>query len=123
MMNRIKIAGTGEKEAITLPYSKLRFAVAKVLAEKGFVKSAIKKGKKVVKGLEVGLAYHTDGRPKISDVRHLSNPGKRMYYAVKDIRTVRHGYGILVLSTPKGIMAGGDAKKEKVGGEALFQVW
>ncbi|MCI0542330.1 30S ribosomal protein S8 [bacterium] len=123
MMNRMKVAGISEKEAITLPYSRFRFAVAEVLVAKGFAKNVSKKGKKVVKGLEIGIAYHTDGQPKISDVRHLSNPGKRVYRAAKDIRTVRHGYGLLVLSTPRGIMAGADAKKEKIGGEALFEVW
>lgn len=123
MINRMKIAGTSGKESVTLPFSKLRFAVAEALAAKGFAKHVSKKGKKVVKGLEVGLAYREDGRPKIEGVRTLSSLGKRMYYGVKDIRTVRQGYGLLVLSTPKGVMAGSDAKKEKMGGEALFEVW
>ncbi len=123
MMNRLKIAGKIEKDTITVPYSKLRFAVATLLETKGFVKSVAKKGKRVIKAMDIELAYHTDGKPRISAVRNLSKLSRRVYMGVKEIKPVRHGYGMIVLTTPQGIMAGDEAKKQKVGGEALFEVW
>ncbi len=94
-----------------------------MLKVKGYVKQSEKKGKKVKKTLEVTLAYENDGSPKIKGVRRISKPGRRMYKSVGEITPVKYGHGTLVLSTPKGILAGEDARKEKVGGEALFEIW
>lgn len=123
MMNRIKVAGEMRKETATVPLSRLRLSVAEALARAGFVGQATKRGKKVTRSLEVGLLYEEDGTPKIAGVRPLSRPARRMYYRAGDIRPVRHGYGALFLSTPQGIMTGSEARKAKVGGEALFEVW
>lgn len=123
MMNRIKIAGEMKKESVMVPFSRLRFSILEALAKKRFVKEVVKKGKKVVRAIEIGIAYHEDGRPKVSGVRPLSRPARRLYMGEKDIRSVRHGYGALLLSTPQGIMTGSEARKAKVGGEALFEIW
>lgn len=120
---RLKNAGIAKKPSIVLTYSKLKMAILDVLVKEGFVKSAVKKGKKVIKYIEVTLDYHTDGTPKISGTERVSKTSKRVYLPVKLIRPVRNGFGLLVLSTPKGVMSGKDAIKEKVGGEALFKVW
>lgn len=127
MMNRMKIAGEMKKETVTVPLSRLRLSVAEALARTGFVGQFVgqvaKKGKKVVRSLEIGLKYGEDGVPRVSGVRILSRPARRMYMGAKDIRSVRHGYGALFLSTPQGIMTGSEARKAKVGGEALFEIW
>lgn len=123
MMNRMKIAGEMKKETVTVPLSRLRLSVAEALARTGFVGQVAKKGKKVVRSLEIGLKYGEDGVPRVSGVRILSRPARRMYMGAKDIRSVRHGYGALFLSTPQGIMTGSEARKAKVGGEALFEIW
>lgn len=123
MINRLKIAGKMKRDRIIVPYSKLRFAVGSLLKEKGFVKSVAKKGKRVVKSMEVELAYHTDGEPRIADARRISKLSRRVYFSAKDIHPVRRGYGMLVMTTPQGIMSGDDAKKQKVGGEALFEIF
>jgi small subunit ribosomal protein S8 len=120
---RLKNAGIAKKPSIVLTYSKLKMAILDVLVKEGFVKSAVKKGKKVIKYIEVTLDYHTDGTPKISGTERVSKTSKRVYLPVKLIRPVRNGFGLLVLSTPKGVMSGKDAIKEKVGGEALFKIW
>lgn len=122
MMTRIQNAGAVRKETVLVPYSKLKFAVASLLLEEGYLLSVNKKGKKERKGLEIGIAY--DGKkPKITKALRISKPSRRMYISFRDIKPVRQGYGDLVLSTPKGILTGRGARKLKVGGEVLFKIW
>ena len=103
MIVQIKNASAAHKESVVLPYSKLKLAILDTLMKEGFVKSFGKKGKKVVKFIEVALAYEND-EPKIHEVQRISKSSRRVYQKAKDIRGVKNGFGILVLSTPKGIM-------------------
>ena len=119
---QLKNAALVQKESVVLPYSKLKFAVAEKLKERGYLASVEKRGKKARKLLEVELTYES-GKARISDVVRVSKPGRRMYFPVSAIRPVRFGKGALILSTPKGILTGEEAKKEHVGGEALFKIW
>ena len=122
MLAQIRNAGAVHKSTLVLPFSKLRYAVATALVKYGYIESVVKKGKKVVKTMEIGLLY-VDDKPRISGAARLSKPSRRIYFAVKDIKPIRHGYGTLVLSTPTGILSGSEARKNKVGGEALFKIW
>lgn len=122
MIIRIKNASDAGKESVVFPHSKLKLAIADVLMKDGFVKSFAKKGKKVAKWIEVVLIYE-DGEPKIRGVARVSKSSKRVYQKAKDIRSVKNGTGVLVLSTPKGIMTDKQAKEAGVGGEALFKIW
>lgn len=119
---RLKNGSDVRREAISLPYSKLKNAIGETLLKTGFVRSVSKRAKKTGAALEVGLLYE-GGRPKIKGVERISKPSKRVYLGVKDIRKVKEGFGALVLSTPKGILTGKEARKEMVGGEALFKIW
>ena len=123
LLAQMRNAGGAKKATLVLPFSKLRFAVATALLKEGYIASVTKKGKKIVKQLEIGLIYTADGKPRISGATRLSKSSRRVYYGVEDIRSVRHGYGLLMLSTPEGILSGSEAKKKKVGGEALFKIW
>ena len=120
---RLKNAGAVKKESISVPFSSLKLAVAEKLRDAGFVASIDKKGKKVRKTLDVVLKYDHDGIHVIHGVKRISKPGRRMYRSVSGIMPVRYGHGTLVLSTPKGILTGKEARKENVGGEALFEIW
>jgi small subunit ribosomal protein S8 len=122
MIVQIRNASDAGKESVILPYSKLKLAILDVLLKEGFVKSFGKKGKKVAKFIEVVLAYEGD-EPKIHSVQRISKSSRRVYQKAKDIRGVKNGFGILVLSTPLGIMSDKMARMEKVGGEALFKIW
>jgi small subunit ribosomal protein S8 len=122
MIIRIKNASDSKKESVVLPYSKLKLAILDVLLKEGFVKSFAKKGKKITKWIEVGLVYE-DGMAKVRGVDRVSKTSKRVYYQAKDIRPVKSGYGLLLLSTPQGIMTDKMAKTAHVGGEALFKIW
>lgn len=123
MMIRIKNAGISKKESVVFPHSKLKLAILEALMKEGFVKSFGKKGKKVVKFIEVVLAYDENGDSKITGVERVSKTSKRVYSKSKDIRKVRNGFGALILSTPKGIMTDKEAKMANIGGEALFKIW
>jgi len=120
---RLKNAGAVKKETASVPYSALKMAVAEKLQNAGFVKSIDKKGKKVRRTLDVVLKYDTEGLHVIHGVRRISKPGRRVYRSVREIMPVRYGHGTLVLSTPKGILTGKEARKQNVGGEALFEIW
>lgn len=123
MIVRIKNATDSKKESVVLPYSNLKLAILDVLLKNGYIKSFGKKGKKVVKYIEVGLLYGNDGTPAVHGVDRVSKSSKRIYYKVGEIKKVKNGLGNLILSTPKGIMTDKMAKEAKVGGEALFKIW
>lgn len=120
---RLTNAGAVKHASVSLPYSTFKQAVAEKLKEAGYVKSVEKKGKKVKKTLDIELLYTEAGAPKIKGVKRISKPGRRMYKSVLEINSVRYGHGSLILSTPKGIKTDKEARKERVGGEALFQIW
>ena len=119
MMKNASLAG---KESVVLPYSNMKHAIAECLKKEGYINSVTKKVKKDHPVLEVELVY-VDKKPKIAEVERISKQSRRVYFGVKDIHSVRNGSGLLVLSTPKGILGGKDAKREQVGGEALFRLW
>jgi len=124
MLIRIKNASNAGHETVVIPFSKLKFAVAKALMDKGYVTAVDKKGDKIKKTLQVTVAYQEDSKtPKIQGLQRVSKSSKRVYSGVKAIKPVLAGYGLVFLSTPKGIMTGEDAKKGHVGGEVLFKIW
>lgn len=118
----MKNASLAGKEAVSFPYSKMKNAIAECLKKEGYVSEISKKVKKGQPILEVGLIY-TDKKPRITEVERISKQSRRVYFGMKDIHSVRSGSGLLVLSTPKGILSGKEARKEQVGGEALFRIW
>jgi small subunit ribosomal protein S8 len=122
-INRLKNAGAVKHASVSVPFSNLKLAVAEKLKDAGYVAAIDKKGKKVKKTLEVALKYDAHGKPVIQGVKRISKPGRRMYKSVHEITRVRYGHGALILSTPKGIKTDKEARKEKVGGEALFEIW
>lgn len=120
---RLTNAGAVHKEIVSVPYSRLKHAIADKLKARGYITEATKQGKKVKKTLEVTLRYNADGSAFIRGVDRVSKPGRRLYVKSDAIYPVKFGKGMMVLSTPKGILAGDEARKEKVGGEQLFIIW
>ena len=122
MLIGIKNAGNAGKSSCTVPHSKMKEDIASVLFQHGYIASYAKKGKKVAKTLEVGISY--DGKtPRVEGVSRISKPSCRSYIKTADIKPIKNGYGLMVLSTPKGIMTGDEARKAQVGGEVLFKIW
>jgi len=110
------------KESVSFPFSKMKNSIGECLVKAGYLKQVSKKVKKGQPVLEVELVY-VDKKPKITEVERISKQSRRVYFGMKDIHSVRNGSGLLVLSTPKGILSGKEARKEQVGGEALFKIW
>ena len=109
-------------ESVTLPASNLKLATAEALVKAGYLKSVVRKGKKVKKFLTCEL-ISVDGQPKIGQVKRLSRPSRRVYFKASDVKSVRQGFGHLFLSTSKGIMTGEEARQAKLGGEAFFEIF
>jgi small subunit ribosomal protein S8 len=122
MIIMMKNGSLAKNETVLIPYSNLKNAILECLKKEGYIADFSKKVKKGGNILEVQLIY-IDGKPKITEVDRVSKQSRRVYFGMKDIHSVRNGSGLLVLSTPKGIMSGKEARKEQVGGEALFKIW
>ncbi len=123
MLTSIRNALAVKKETVVVSYSQLNMEIAKILVKEKFIKEADKKGKKNKKVIEVTLLYGNDGKPVIDHLKRISKSSQRIYLPVKKIKSVRQGRGLLIISTPKGILTDKEAKKEKVGGEILCEIW
>ncbi len=122
LITKIRNATKAEKESVSFPYSKFHMAIAEALVKEGYIESVSKKGKRVPKFIEIKLNKEEEKRI-IQGIKRVSTQSQRIYRGVSKIRSVRSGMGRLILSTSKGIMTDREAKKEKVGGEALFEIW
>jgi len=122
MLNRIVNAQAVQKETVVLPFSQIKYAIAKILEQRKFVKHVDFKGKRTRKVIEINLRY-LKGEPRITGVKRISKPGQRSYASSQEIKRVRNGQGIAVISTSKGLMTDQDAKRENVGGEILCEIW
>ena len=120
---QIKNAGMVGKKEVSLPYSKLKHAIAAKLVEKGYVEAADMHGKSAIKTLSVALKYDESGKHQIRGVKRVSKPGRRLYAKSTEIYPVKFGKGRVILSTPAGILTGEEARKANVGGEQLFMIW
>jgi small subunit ribosomal protein S8 len=108
MLIRLKNAIAARKESVTIPCSKAKESIAELLKKEGYVGSVEKKGKRVKKYLEIGLLYDkaatgVELKPKIKDLIRVSKSSRRVYQGFKDIVPAKYGYGVSVLSTPKGL--------------------
>ncbi len=122
MIIQLKNAGSAGHDRVLVPYSRLKFSIAKVLKKEKFIKDVDTETKKGNKVLAVDL-FMENRVPKIKGVKRISKPSKRIYKKTADIRAVKSGYGALILSTSQGVMSGREAKRAKLGGEALFSIW
>jgi small subunit ribosomal protein S8 len=122
MLTRIQNAYAVKKESVSIPHSRVKQDIAAVLKRSGFIQEFEKKGRGATRRLEIVLRYE-GGAPIVSGFRRVSTPGQRAYRGYKQMFPVRSGYGIAVLSTPKGLLSDKEAKKEKVGGEIFFEMW
>ncbi len=120
-LTRFKNAARAENEEFIAPYSKIKADIAKILQEEGYISNF-----EVVTGditeLKV-MPRYVDGSAVVTDLKRVSKPGRRHYVGADEIPRVMSGLGISILSTSKGVMSGGSAKRQKLGGELLAFVW
>ncbi len=123
MLTRVRNGQQAGKEIVECPYSKIRENVCKVLADEGYIRGhtveSLEGNKKVLK---IQLKY-AEGRGVIRQIDRVSKPGRRVYSNVKTMPRFFNGLGILVVSTPRGVMADHKAREANVGGEVLCQVF
>ncbi len=122
MIIQIKNAGNAGHGSVLVPYSKFKHSIAEALKKENFVKDIETETKRGRKMLAINL-FVENRVPKIKGVKRISKPSKRVYRNSTAIRSVKNGYGALILSTSRGVMSGREAKRAKLGGEALFQIW
>src|SRR5579884_1477082 len=124
MLTRIRNAARARHARVEVPSSKLKIEIARVLKEEGYISTyKVVDESKTRKALRVFLKYTPDKRSVITDLRRISRPGSRRYMSAREIRGVFGGLGVSILTTPRGVMTGRAARKQRVGGEVLCEVW
>jgi small subunit ribosomal protein S8 len=123
MLTRIRNAVRSRHAKVEMPSSRMKLEIAKILKEEGYIagyKAADENRRKL---LRISLKYGTDHEPAVTNLVRVSKPGRRVYSSYQDVPAVLGGLGHSVLSTPRGVMTARRARKLKVGGEVLFEVW
>jgi small subunit ribosomal protein S8 len=122
-LTRVRNAIRAKQQKVDVPASKLKLEIARILKEEGYIsnfKATEENGQKL---LRVYLKYGNGSEAAISNLNRISKPGCRVYVGRTEIPRVLGGLGINILTTPKGVMTGRDARKNGVGGEILCEVW
>jgi len=124
MITRIRNASRQGHEYVHMPASKLKAAIAQVLKDEGFVRDFRVQTPTAAKFpvLDVQLKYDEHKQAVIGDIKRLSKPGLRIYKGHDDIPRIQSGFGVIILSTPQGVLSDREARKRKVGGELLCSV-
>jgi small subunit ribosomal protein S8 len=122
MLTRIRNAQAVRKEELVLPFSKIKYEIAKLLAREGFIESADKVVNKFDE-IKIILKYKEDGKPCIEHIKRISKPGQRIYVGKDSLPKILNDLGIAVLSTSDGIMTNKKARRVQIGGELLFEIW
>lgn len=121
-LTRIRNAVARNKETVEVPSSKMIEAIVKILKEENFIEDFSVEKDDVQDRMVITLRY-VDAKPAIQDLKRISKPGVRRYRGYRDIKPVRHGLGISIFSTPKGVITGEEAAKAKIGGEYICEIY
>jgi small subunit ribosomal protein S8 len=122
-LTRIRNAMRARHQKLDVPASKLKAEIARILKEEGYIANYKPTEEDGMKVLRVYLKYGPNNESVIRDLKRVSRPGCRVYQGKNEIRRVQGGLGIAILTTPKGVMTGRQARREGVGGELLCEVW
>jgi len=129
LLIRIKNAQTVSRDQILVPFSKMKFAMANVLKTAGYLTEVERKNKSAPHGKKTEHEYllltlkYQDGDGSIQGIKIISKPSRRIYIKAEEIRPVHSGYGLAIISTSQGVMNSRDAKKQKLGGELICEIW
>jgi small subunit ribosomal protein S8 len=123
MLSRIKTAANAHFDTVTMPHSKIKEAVGRVMQAEGFVEGLEVMGEGIRKSIVITLKYRPNGKPVFTSLARTSKLGRRKYVGAAEIRPNRQGIGVAIISTSKGVMKDVDAKRQGVGGEVLCTIW
>lgn len=122
MLTKIRNAQIVLHPMVSISYSDLKYEIAKILEKYGLIERVEKKGRKTKKTMDITLKYQ-DKIPVISGLKKISKPGQRIYSGFQTMSSAKKNSGILIVSTPKGIMSDIEARKQKIGGEIICEIW
>jgi len=123
LLTRIRNGQRAKKDSVLTPASKMRARVLDVLQREGYIRGYHEEDVEVAtKALRIELKYF-EGKPAIQHVARVSKPGRRVYSGAAEIPRIRNGLGIVIVSTPKGVLSDAEAREANVGGELLAQVF
>jgi len=121
MLTRIRNASLVHKKEVVVPFSKIKFGIANILVREGYLVK-VEEQKNPHPCLVLTLKY-TNGDPVIHHIKRISTPGSRLYIKKDKVSKILNGYGIAILSTPQGLLSDGEARKAKVGGELICEIY
>lgn len=124
MLTRIRNAVSARKGEVKVPYSRIKFVIAQILANEGFVQSVerTRVGASKFEELSIILIKGEKGEKHIRLLKRISTPGRRLYAGYRDIARRQGNQGIMIMSTPKGVMTGKEARRQKLGGEIICEI-
>jgi small subunit ribosomal protein S8 len=123
MLTRIRNANTALHPETTMPSSKIKEEIARILSEEGFIDGWKTADASVGTELIVRLRYDSERKGVLQGIRRVSKPGNRVYKGAQNINRIRGGIGVSILSTSSGLMTDREARRRNVGGEVLCEVW
>ncbi|MAF20755.1 MAG: 30S ribosomal protein S8 [Parcubacteria group bacterium] len=122
MLTRIRNAQAVQHQTVVIPFSKLKFSLAKILEKQGIVGKVVSQGRKVKKVMEIELKYE-QGRSTVDTLKRISKPGRRIYVKKDELKPIRQGYGLIIISTSQGLMTNEQARKKGLGGEVICEIY
>lgn len=123
MLTRIRNAQAVRQQTVSVSFSNLNLKISQILLREGLIEDYKRLRFKNQKVIKIHLKYGTDNNPVISGLKRISRPGLRVYRRAKEIKRVRGGYGIAIISTSKGVMTDKEARRQKLGGEVICEIW
>lgn len=123
MLNRVRTAVAVAQSSVDIPYSKFKKELAELLSREGYVGTVEETEVDGKKTLRVNLKYGPRRKPVINEIKRISKPGRRMYSKSVFLPVVRGGLGMAVISTSQGLMPDHEARRKRVGGEIVCEVW
>lgn len=122
MLTRLRNAVAVKKPEVVLPFSQVKFSIAKLLEAEHYIKKAEKIEVTARPFIRVELKYE-NGRPALNHLKRISKPGQKIYVNKENVPRVLNGFGLAIVSTSKGIMSSQQARLDKVGGELMCEIW
>jgi len=123
MLTRIRNAGMARLEKVEMPMAKMKVRVAEILRDEGYITSFRVEEDERAPRITLELRYDADRRPVIKSLRRLSKPGRRVYAGADDLPLVKKGLGVCIVSTSQGLLTDREARRRRLGGELVCEIW
>ena len=120
---RLRNALASGKKEVVLPFSRMKERMAQILKKEGYLDDVAIEDGEVGKILKIRLGYTDDNKPKARELKRVSKPGRRVYEGYRGLKPIKQGLGMAILSTPQGLMTDRQARKQKLGGEILIEIF